>query len=525
MPAAARERHQPDAAPAGRQATTPAGPVPLRPRPPVCAPVAGSSGAHAQPAALGPRAPLPQTTHADDAQPRATLVWPDGRRSAGHVRETAEGPVFEIASTKHDAVLAKRGRKQPAGWHHAWPRPLSVAAAPGDPTGRKFAPRLPTVLTASDFNEDGSLPIGRTCHHRPAGDDAQQVEACLLTSMQAQHLGRLAKVAGGWSEGTSGEHLVVLQHLFGRSLDAVAPQCVDPRSVSHVARALSEGDSALWLVDFHSRSARDPTGFTKASFDAPAFRERLANLGPGQHWYVRVTAEHDGVKHQSDQKVAAAGHSLGLGIQKQPDGNFRVSVINPNGWPKTQPKGQAYPLPWRSQTTDRPAVFKTVTLDDADTAMQALLSNRWPIRPPELRKTTRTEAALGRPLLAWLQNMGPAGSMLSDDFRGDGRPLVSAPQKSGDCGIESLFAFMATALQPADYKLAKAACLATLMQIVDRLEVPESLPAKLARVVGLLPEEPLQVTRSRLQQRLTTSLGGAMVAPASPRPSQGSETP
>lgn len=479
----------------------------------------------AQPAALGPRAPWPQTAHADDAKPKATLVWPDGRRSAGHVRETAEGPVFEIAAAKHDAVLARRGRKQPAGWHHARPRPLPVAAAPGDPTGRQFAPRLPTVLSANDFNEDGSLPIGRTYHHRPAGDDAQPVEACHLASMQAQRLGRLAKVAGGWSEGTSGEHVTALQHLFARSLDAVAPQCADPRSASNVAQALSADGSALWLVDFHSRSARDPSGFTKASFDARAFRERLANLGPQQHWYIWVTAEHDGFKHRSDQKIAASGHSLGMGIQKQPDGNFRVSVINPNGWPKTPHESRAYPLPWRNPTTDRPALFKTVTLDEADTAMQALLSNHWPIRPPGLRKTAWTEAALGRPLLAWLQNMGPARSTLSADFHGDGRPLVSAPQKSGDCGIESLFAFMATALQPADYKLAKAACLATLMQIVDRLEVPESLPAKLARVVGLLPEEPLQATRSRLQQRLTASLGGAMLAPALPRPAQGSETP
>ena len=55
--------------------------------------------------------------------------------------------------------------------------------------------------------------------------------------------------------------------------------------------------------------------------------------------------------------------------------------------------------------------------------------------------------------------------------------------------------------------------------------MPESLPTKLARVVGLLPEEPLQVTRSRLQQRLTTSLGGAMVAPAWPRPAHDPGTP
>jgi len=520
MPVAAHERQQPDAAPPGRQAIAPPGFEPLRQRPPVSPPATGSPGMQAQPAARGPRAPLPQTAHAEDAKPTATLVWPDGRKSAGQVCETPEGPVFEIASATHDAVLARRGRKQPAGWHNARPRPLPVAAASGDSTGRKFVPRLPPVLSATDFNEDGSLPIGRNYHQRPLGDHAQEVEACRLISMQAQCLGRLAKVAGGWSEGTPDEHLVALQHLFGRSLDAIAAQCTDPRSVSHVAQALSEEDSALWLVNFHSRAARDPTGFTKASFDALAFRERLAKLAPEQHWYVRVIAEHDGFQYHSHKKVATSGHSLGMGIQKQPDGNFRVSVINPNGWTITQPKGKPYSVPWHNWITDRPAVFKTVTLNDADTAMQDLLSNRWPIPPRELPKTAWTDAALGQPLLAWLQNMGPAEARLSADFHGNGRPLVSARQKRGDCGIESLFAFMATALQRADYKLAKAACLATLMQIVDRLEVPESRPTKLARAIGLLPEEPLQVTRSRLQQRLTTSLSGAMVAPASPRPAQ-----
>lgn len=400
-----------------------------------------------------------------------------------------------------------------------------MTAAPGDPTGRKFVPRLPAVLAANDFNEDGSLPIGRHFHRRPPGDHAQQVEAHALISIQAQGLERLAKVAGGWSSGADRDQMAALQHLFGRSLDAIAPQCTDPQSVSNVARALSEGDSALWLVDFYSREARDPAEFTKASFDAPAFREKLARLVPAQHWYIRVTAEHDVFEGKSDKRIATRQHSLGVGIQKQPDGHLRVSVINPNGWSTRPPTTTPWLSPWRRQVADIPAVFKTVSQDDADTAMHALLSNHWPIRPQELSKPRWTETASGQPLLAWLEGMGPAGSRLSADFHGDGQPLVSAPQKSGDCGIESLFAFMATALQPADYKLAKAACLATLMQIVDRLEVPESLPTRLARGVGLLPEDPLQVTRSRLQQRITTSLGGAMVAPAWPRPVHDSRTP
>jgi len=114
-----------------------------------------------------------------------------------------------------------------------------------------------------------------------------------------------------------------------------------------------------------------------------------------------------------------------------------------------------------------------------------------------------TFTALGRPLLTWFKGAGPADAEISTDFHGTGRPLASSPQKTGDCTSESFFAFLATVLPPADYKFAKAACLNTLVQICDQLEPPGTAAAN----------SPLQKARRRLQERITASLSGSLVAP------------
>lgn len=110
-----------------------------------------------------------------------------------------------------------------------------------------------------------------------------------------------------------------------------------------------------------------------------------------------------------------------------------------------------------------PGVFKTLTQDDAVAAMQDLLSGGIPPRPADISMRDWTFCARGRPLLTSLKSAGPA-----------------------DAG-----------------KLAKAACLNTLVQICDQLEPPGSAAKN----------SPLQKARRRLQERITASLSGSMVAP------------
>jgi hypothetical protein len=62
------------------------------------------------------------------------------------------------------------------------------------------------------------------------------------------------------------------------------------------------------------------------------------------------------------------------------------------------------------------------------------------------------------------------------------------------------FAFMATVLQPSDYKLVKAACLNTLLQLADRVESAAAAPR--------VPK----AVRQQLKRRISTSFSGALVA-------------
>lgn len=151
---------------------------------------------------------------------------------------------------------------------------------------------------------------------------------------------------------------------------------------------------------------------------------------------------------------------------------------------------------------DLPALFKTVSPNQAVAALQDLLSGCLPPRPPDVSAQAWTHPARAHPLLAWWNRAGSVDTRISADFHGRGEPLRSSRQKSNDCTSECVFAFLVTVLPPADYKLAKAACLNTLVQIADRLEPPDTVAA----------DAPLQVARRRLEQRITTSLSGHMVA-------------
>lgn len=74
----------------------------------------------------------------------------------------------------------------------------------------------------------------------------------------------------------------------------------------------------------------------------------------------------------------------------------------------------------------------------------------------------------GNPLLAWLtEHVAPDQSASQGP---NGREIHQVAQKANDCGVESTFAFLATVLDPADYKLAKASCLAALQSVAEHLD-------------------------------------------------------
>jgi hypothetical protein len=291
----------------------------------------------------------------------------------------------------------------------------------------------------------------------------------------------------------SDDAVTALKSLLSLTLRAVAVRCADPQAVTRAAQALEDRHCKLTLrCQLDLEGAGEPRlHIYGANFDATDMRKKVTTLPPGRIWHVQLI--HDTVG-------GGWSHSLGLAVQKQADGRVRLSVINSNGWPM-QP---------RARGACTPGVFKTMGQDEAVAAIQDLLSGGIPPRPEGMSMRDWTFTGLGRPLLTWFKGAGPADAEISTDFHGTGRPLASSPQKTEDCTSESLFAFLATVLPPADYKLAKAACLNTLVQICDQLEPPGTAAAN----------SPLQKARRRLQERITSSLSGHMVAATPQAPSR-----
>lgn len=454
-------------------------------------------GASASRPSEPPSLPLPLPGEApaplEFRRPPHHMLWPNERQSAGTVRYTPEGPVFEVASRRQDGVLAQRGRGKPAKPRDAAPSPLPVMPLMDDRTGRTFIPRLPTVLANRDLDAAGNLKIGRAVHVM-RGWERDRLVPVRLEILEPHHLEHMVLVAGSEPEngslGVGPRHFVALDPLFGRSLDAVASQCQDPQAVRNVSHALLAEESAVCLRVDSGPGASGRWGAVQASFDTSAVGSRLASLEPGQHWHIRV---------QSQGEQEHNRHAMGMAIQRLPDGDFRISVLNSNGWEAAMGATQD------NGPSGIQRVYRTVDMEHAVAAMKQLLNG--PVPPASASgQQLWAESGTGRPLVEWLSQIGPPGSEHGVDADRDeaGRPVVTTYQKAGDCGIEALFAFMASALQPADYKLAKAACLNTLVQLADRLEPPGTAPEDSA----------LQAARRRLQERITTSLSGHMVASA-----------
>jgi hypothetical protein len=464
------------------------GPAPLKRRILACLPCGGAPGGAEAPMRPRVQLPLPGDGQAQpDSLPAprpvsGKLLWPDGSQSKGQVSDTPDGPMFEVASRKKDPVLIKRGHHKPALPRDRLPAALPVVAKPGDPSGRQFVPRLPQMVTAREFlrHPDEERPL----HDGPVSG--------LLYAAGTPRLKRIVQECGATGDGLDDQEAIALKHLLRLTLREAGPQCADPQAVAHAAQALGGRHCEVNLrYQPDLDGAGEPRLAIYANFDATITRDTVTSLSPGKIWHVQFV--HNRVEE-------TGGHSLGLAVQKQADGRVRLSVINSNGWPM-QP---------RARGACTPGVFKTMGQDEAVAAIQDLLSGGIPPRPEGMSMRDWTFTGLGRPLLTWFKGAGPADAEISTDFHGTGRPLASSPQKTEDCTSESLFAFLATVLPPADYKLAKAACLNTLVQICDQLEPPGTAAAN----------SPLQKARRRLQERITSSLSGHMVAATPQAPSR-----
>ncbi|WP_423598906.1 hypothetical protein [Roseateles sp. MS654] len=130
----------------------------------------------------------------------------------------------------------------------------------------------------------------------------------------------------------------------------------------------------------------------------------------------------------------------------------KLNLFNANGW---------HLVAGRRGFAEAPAIAKTVSLEDTRAALMSLRDGV--VEPPEeFQSSPRSlhwhRVDGGAPLYAWLR-----------DVDADSSPLQPTQQrmrlqKGNDCAVELEFAWLASVLPKADYKLAKAHVLNMLLQ-------------------------------------------------------------
>jgi hypothetical protein len=195
----------------------------------------------------------------------------------------------------------------------------------------------------------------------------------------------------------------------------------------------------------------------------------LHALGPGEHLLLR------GTQSQGDD-----AHALAISITRLDGGLVQVNLLNPNGWGG---------IARREDFVRYPAIGKVLTIDQAHAALVSLSGHV--IEPPAVVQSSAAranwhQAENGAPLAAWLRAVGPDSVLRPTGLR-------MTPQKGQDCLIEVQFAWLASVLPEADYKLAKAHVLNILTEAAEAND---------------LEEEVLE----RLRQRATSSLSAHAMA-------------
>jgi hypothetical protein len=217
--------------------------------------------------------------------------------------------------------------------------------------------------------------------------------------------------------------------------------------------------------------------------------EMLDGLQEGEHLYLRVTQ----AMHGDDS------HSLTISATRIPGNQVQVSLFNPNGWRRIA----------RSDSYSRiPAIGKTVSLKDAREALGSLPGGviELPAHMSGGVSPNWHASSAGEPLSVWLSAVNP-----EMQWQATGQRMT--PQKANDCSIEVEFAWLASVLSEADYKLVKAHVLNILTQaalyhqldkrVVERLRerVTSSLSAH-AMATDRCETPPAKIARTDAGRRI-----------------------
>ena len=189
---------------------------------------------------------------------------------------------------------------------------------------------------------------------------------------------------------------------------------------------------------------------------------RLRGLHVGEHAFYLIT-----------NSSFASNHMMGLSMTRLGANRARVSLANP-----------------ADPTVGR---FVDVPLRHIEHGLAGFFSGEVFKRicatfVPQSVAEMPTEPESGTMFTEWMKSLHPKAKLSNAYF--EGKPLMQTPQKGGACTVESIFALMATTLPRDAYKLAKAACLSTVLAMGRASEV-------------MSPEE-----CARLEARMTSAWGG-----------------
>ena len=377
--------------------------------------------------------------------PRAAVLrWPNGARSDGQLVFNGQGQAIFQAAQVDDTFAARCEKWERAGRSELNPGPIEV-------------------VPSSTGNDDG------VAHVEPALLQA-------LPGVYPNHVEDLAEAAGGLPGGLDTADAIALSHVVQGVLRHIEQDSTDPVAVRRAFDALERP-----FIEISLDAVEQPDG-TARGYRCEVFEPRrrldeaehdlgemLHSLGPGEHLLLR------GIQSRGDN-----AHALAISLTRLDGGLVQVNLLNPNGW-----GGVA-----RREQFDRfPAVGKVLTVDQAGEALTSLSGQV--IEPPAVVRSSAALAnwhrvANGSPLTAWLRAVGPDSVLQPTGQR-------MTPQKGQDCVVEVQFAWLASVLPEADYKLAKAHVLNILTEAGEATH---------------LEEEVLE----RLRQRATSSLSAHAMA-------------
>lgn len=397
----------------------------------------------------------------------ATIHWPDGRTSKGTASEV-NGQGYAFTLDEKDPVAKERKAYSSA-------KAIASIMVTQGKRSKNFYPKFPT-LEEMGLTRNGKLFI--------SGEklELQKGKGLVSSGIQILSKDELTRVIEASSGGKGDEVYdgrgvylhgrVAILNICAATLRAVAEQFLNKNVVINVAKAL---ESPVFL-DFSLARRREEDGRdeleSSSTLGKNALISKISTLEDGEHIYLPLAT-----------RTRLGGHLMGLSISKNCDSSeFRVSFTNTEN--------------------EIPGRYVDVSFDHLEKAIPSLLDASFIYKDKDFGHSLANAIQSDLSFRRWLKGIDNTHRVSSAYF--GGTDLKQPIQNGGSCAVENTFAFLATVLSPADYKRAKAACLNTVMQIVETAKKEDGFDAI-----------ELSKRGDRLSTRITTALSGSAVSTGS----------